>query len=158
MSFARTRRDGKTVASRSSTAGGRVVFHANDFGMNCAVTDGIVRGFQHGLLTSTALLANAPDAARAIREWQRLQTTVDAGRLPSTAVRRDLRELDAPLELGVHLNLTQGRPLTRNYPSELLDARGCFPGIGRLFAALYRRRRPYETALLAELAAQKGTI
>jgi chitin disaccharide deacetylase len=69
-------------------------------------------------------------------------------------VRRDLRELDAPLELGVHLNLTQGRPLTRNYPSELLDARGCFPGIGRLFAALYRRRRPYETALLAELAAQ----
>ncbi len=154
MSFARTRRGRQTVVSGPSAGGGRIVFHADDFGMNCAVTDGIVRGFQHGLITSTALLANAPDAGRAIREWQRLQTTVEAGRLPSAAVRRDLREPDAPLELGVHLNLTQGRPLTCNYPSELLDARGCFPGIGRLFAALYRRRRPYETALLAELAAQ----
>lgn len=90
----------------------------------------------------------------AIREWQRLQTTVEAGRLPSAGVRRDLQELDAPFELGVHLNLTQGHPLTRSYPFELLDVRGCFPGIGRLFAALYRRRRLYEAAVLAELAAQ----
>ncbi len=132
----------------------RIVFHADDFGMNRAVTDGIVRGFQHGLLTSTALLANAPDAARAIREWQRLQAVVEAGRLPSAFARHQLGELKTPLELGVHLNLTQGRPLTRGYPAELLDSSGCFPGIGRLFAILYRRRQHHEPALLAELAAQ----
>jgi len=160
MSSAQQLRGWKTVVTHSASVShsvsrrGRIVFHADDFGMNRAVTDGIMRGFEHGLITATSLLANAPDAARAIREWQRLQTIVEAGRLPSTAVRRDLQEPHAPLELGVHLNLTQGRPLTRSYPSELLDARGCFPGIGRLFATLYRRRRPYEAAVLAELAAQ----
>ncbi len=64
MSFAQTRRGRQTVVSGPSAGSGRIVFHADDFGMNCAVTDGIVRGFQHGLITSTALLANAPDAGR----------------------------------------------------------------------------------------------
>ena len=56
--------------------------------------------------------------------------------------------------MGIHLNLTQGRPLTSGYPPELLDGRGCFAGIGRLFAFLHRRRPRHEPALLAELSAQ----
>ena len=42
-------------------------------------------------------------------------------------------------DLGVHLNLTQGRPLTgKNYPAELLDGEGRFPGIFALFSRLER--------------------
>jgi chitin disaccharide deacetylase len=140
--------------TRSAPRRGRIVFHADDFGMNRAVTDGIVRGFEHGLITGTSLLANAPDATRAIREWQRLQQARELSRIPSAAIRRELNEPHSPFELGIHLNLTQGRPLTSGYPPELLDGRGCFAGIGRLFAFLHRRRPRHEPALLAELSAQ----
>jgi predicted glycoside hydrolase/deacetylase ChbG (UPF0249 family) len=158
MSFAR-QSPGRPASARGAAAPhGRIVFHADDFGMNRAVTDGIVRGFQHGLLTATSLLANAPDAARAIGEWQRLGHEHATGRLPSSPIRHDLREPEAPFELGVHLNLTQGRPLTSGYPAELLDDRGRFVGVGRLFAALHRRRPHFEPALLAELTAQVGFL
>ena len=89
----------------------RVAFHADDFGMNRAVTDGILQGFRQGLLTSTSLLANAPDAGRALAEWDRLEQDRRGGVLPSSALRKRLGDPDCPFDLGVHLNLTQGRPL-----------------------------------------------
>jgi predicted glycoside hydrolase/deacetylase ChbG (UPF0249 family) len=140
--------------SRSDSARCAVVFHADDFGMNGAVTAGILRGFTHGLLTSTALLANAPDAEAAIREWRLLQGQHAAGRIASMEARTRLSEPREPFELGVHLNLTQGRPLTRNYPPELLDSAGRFCGVGRLFRHLCRPRTAFEPALRDELAAQ----
>jgi hypothetical protein len=152
MSFAPQAGGWKTT--RSAVRGGRIVFHADDFGMNRAVTDGIIRGFQHGVMTATALLANAPDASRAILEWQRLGQARDSGLLPSATIRRELHEPEVPFELGVHLNLTQGRPLTSGYPAELLDNHGRFTGIGRLFAAFRRRRPNHESKVFAELAAQ----
>jgi predicted glycoside hydrolase/deacetylase ChbG (UPF0249 family) len=131
-----------------------VVFHADDFGMNRSVTDGIIRGFTHGLLTSTSLLANAPDAERALQAWRNLEQQRAAGRLPSLETRGPLGEPDAPFELGIHLNLTQGRPLTGLYPPQLLDEMGRFCGIGTLFRHLHRRRTPFERALRSELEAQ----
>jgi predicted glycoside hydrolase/deacetylase ChbG (UPF0249 family) len=122
--------------------------------MNRAVTAGILRGFTHGLLTSTALLANAPDAHAAIREWRLLQGQHAAGRLASMEARTELREPREPFELGIHLNLTQGRPLTRDYPSQLLDSAGRFCEVGRLFRHLRRSRPAFELALRDELAAQ----
>jgi predicted glycoside hydrolase/deacetylase ChbG (UPF0249 family) len=154
MSFGPPPRGWNPLPAGASPRRARIVFHADDFGMNRAVTDGILSGFEHGVITATSLLANAPDAARALREWQRLQSAHAKGHLPSTAVRRRLDEPTARFELGVHLNLTQGRPLTAGYPSELLDDRGCFVGVGKLFATLYRRRPRLAPALLAELAAQ----
>jgi predicted glycoside hydrolase/deacetylase ChbG (UPF0249 family) len=154
MSFGSPPRGWNPLLAGAAPRRPRIVFHADDFGMNRAVTDGILSGFEHGLITGTSLLANAPDAARALREWKRLQSAHSRGHLPSTAIRRRLDESSAALELGAHLNLTQGRPLTAGYPSELLDDRGCFVGVGRLFAALFRRRPRLEPALLAELAAQ----
>jgi chitin disaccharide deacetylase len=145
MSGSRARADGARRA---------VVFHADDFGMNRAVTAGILRGFSHGLLTSTALLSNAPDAAPAIREWRLLQGQHAAGRLASIEARTQLREPREPFELGVHLNLTQGRPLSQNYPPQLLDAAGRFCGVGRLFRHLRRPRPSFELALRQELATQ----
>ena len=101
----------------------RLVLHADDLGMNRAISEGILRGFREGLLTSTSLLANAPDAGRALQQWKGLLAEHAAGRLPSAAARRRLDDPDRPFDLGVHLNLTQGRPLSGSrYPAELLDA------------------------------------
>jgi predicted glycoside hydrolase/deacetylase ChbG (UPF0249 family) len=122
--------------------------------MNRSVTDGIISGFTHGLLTSTSLLANAPDASAALEAWRKLVGQRAAGRLPSNEARASLREPALPFELGIHLNLTQGRPLTQGYPLQLLDEAGCFCGIGTLFRNLHRRRPAFEGALRSELAAQ----
>jgi chitin disaccharide deacetylase len=122
--------------------------------MNRAVTDGIIRGFTHGLLTSTSLLANAPDASQALKAWRQLEVQRAAGRLPSSAARAGLGDGSLPFELGVHLNLTQGRPLTKTYPAPLLDEEGRFCGIGKLFRHLRRTRPAFESALRSEAAAQ----
>lgn len=135
--------------------GRRVVLHADDFGMSTAVTDGILQGFAEGLLTSTSLLANAPDAARAIRSWQGLEQARRLGVLPSLTARRHLDDPDRSFDLGVHLNLTQGRPLTgTQYPAALLDGQGRFPGIFVLFRRLAWGGTKFRTAIRAELAHQ----
>ena len=128
-----------------------VILHADDFGMNRAVSNGIVHGFRHGLLTSTSLLANAPDAARALSQWKALLAEQAAGRLPSADVRRRLGDPACPFDLGIHLNLTQGRPLGGDrYPVELLDAEGRFPSVFSLFARLLRSRGKFREAIGAE--------
>jgi len=133
----------------------RIVLHADDLGMNRAVTDGILHGFRHGLLTSTSLLANAPDAARALEQWKRLAGDHQAGDLPSMSVRRRLDDPARPFDLGVHLNLTQGRPFSgARYPGELLDAAGRFPGVFPLFARLRSSSGRFRAAVQAELEQQ----
>jgi predicted glycoside hydrolase/deacetylase ChbG (UPF0249 family) len=128
--------------------------HADDFGLNRAISAGIVRGFARGLLTSTALLANAPHAAGALEAWKQLASRRTECGLPSDALRKELDD-DAPFDLGVHLNLTQGRPLTGpKYPAELLDGQGLFPGIFRLFHRLQRRADIFRVGLRDELVAQ----
>jgi predicted glycoside hydrolase/deacetylase ChbG (UPF0249 family) len=132
-----------------------VALHADDLGMNPAVTDGIFQAFQQGLLTSTSLLSNAPDAARALERWRRLEADRAEGNLPSLARRRRLHDPLQPFDLGIHLNLTQGRPLTAGrYPAELLDARGCFPGIFSLFRRLRKGGAAMAAAVQDELACQ----
>jgi predicted glycoside hydrolase/deacetylase ChbG (UPF0249 family) len=116
-----------------------VILHADDLGMNRAVTDGIMQGFRQGLLTSASLLSNAPDAARAAMLWKELLGDQAAARLPLHAWRSRLEDPFARFDLGVHLNLTQGRPLTgKDYPAELLDGQGRFPGVFALFSRLRR--------------------
>jgi predicted glycoside hydrolase/deacetylase ChbG (UPF0249 family) len=132
-----------------------IVLHADDLGLNPAVTEGVLNGFRHGLLTSSSLLSNAPDAAGALDMWKRLEAERRAGGLPSLAKRQRLGDPDQPFDLGVHLNLTQGRPLTGDrYPSELLDAHGRFPGVFALFARLRRRGDRFRAALQGELEEQ----
>ena len=63
--------------------------------------------------------------------------------LPSAEARRRLDDPDCPFDLGVHLNLTQGRPLGDRYPGELLDAEGRFPGVFSLFARCGGRATSY---------------
>jgi predicted glycoside hydrolase/deacetylase ChbG (UPF0249 family) len=133
----------------------RVAFHADDLGMSAAVDRGILTSFDRGLLTSTSVLANGPTAAAAICQMQALEHRRLSGGLQSMPKRRALGDPMLPFDLGVHLNLTQGRPLTGiRYPAELLDTDGRFPGAGRLFAAMLRYRRRFAAAMTAELNEQ----
>jgi predicted glycoside hydrolase/deacetylase ChbG (UPF0249 family) len=133
----------------------RVVLHADDFGMNAAVTDGILRGFDEGILTATSLLSNAPDAVRALDCWRHLESRRRGGGLQSAARRRRLDDPQQPFNLGVHLNLTQGRPMSgARYPAELLDRNGLFPGIFSLFRRLRRATRPTIDRIEEELTCQ----
>jgi predicted glycoside hydrolase/deacetylase ChbG (UPF0249 family) len=43
--------------SAPAAACGRLVLHADDFGLSGPVTSGVLRGFRQGLLTSPALAA-----------------------------------------------------------------------------------------------------
>lgn len=137
-----------------------IVLHADDFGLNAAVTDGILRGFRHGLLTSTSILTNAPHAQGAIKAWQELCREQHRSLFPSAALRRELDDVRRPFDFGVHLNLTQGRPLTgERYPAQLLDAEGRFPGVFGLFRRLQgKSSEHYLAAVRDELATQIGWL
>lgn len=132
-----------------------IVLHADDFGMNAAVTDGIIDGFASGLLTSTSLLTNAPAAGLAVTAWRRLDSQRKHGTLRSLPLRKRLGDDGYPFDLGVHLNLTQGRPLSGPaYPDELVDEAGLFLSPGRLFKALIAGGRRWRQSIEQELTAQ----
>jgi len=132
-----------------------LILHADDLGLNPAVNQGILRGFRYGPLTSTALLANGPAAGEALLQWKLLEEERSSGGLPSAAIRRELSDLPLPFDLGVHLNLTEGRPCSGNlYPDELLDYEGRFPGIFLLFAKLLRHGNIFQSAIRRELEMQ----
>ncbi|MBM3122586.1 MAG: ChbG/HpnK family deacetylase, partial [Chloroflexi bacterium] len=83
-----------------------LVVNADDFGRSRGVSAGIVEAHLHGLVSTTTALMNLPgtalDVAQAVRE------------VPS-------------LGLGVHLNLTLGRPVSAPATvSTLISADGVF--------------------------------
>jgi predicted glycoside hydrolase/deacetylase ChbG (UPF0249 family) len=132
-----------------------VVLHADDLGMNESVTAGILRGFSHGLLTSTSVLTNAPGCAAALRRWKELLLRLAHEELPSLAARHRLRDPLTSFDLGIHVNLTEGRPLTgERYPPPLLDGEGCFPGAFGLASRLVKCGARFRQAIEVELCAQ----
>lgn len=131
-----------------------VVLHADDYGMNSAVNAGILRAFRDGLLTSTSLLANAPGADAACAAWPKLTDDLRSGSVASSDRRRQLGDHQEPFDLGIHLNLTQGRPLSTSYPDELLNGHGQFPGIGPVFRQLRCPGSRFRAAVLQELQLQ----
>ena len=98
----------------------RLIVNADDFGLTGGVSRGILRAHREGLVTSTTVLASLP-----------AQPELDATAAASPG-----------LGLGLHFNLTWGRPVS---PAEtvasLVDADGRF---GRDLAALQERARPDE--------------
>jgi chitin disaccharide deacetylase len=132
-----------------------VVLHADDLGLNESVTAGILRGFSHGLLTSTSVLTNAPGCAAAIGQWKELLLRLAHEDLPSLAARRRLADPRTSFDLGIHLNLTQGFPVTgERYPPRLLDGEGRFPGAFGLASRLLRCGVKFRQAIETELRAQ----
>lgn len=106
----------------------RLIVNADDFGWSEAVTSGILRAHRDGLVTSTTLMANLPGAEAALERARR----------------------EAPgLGIGLHLNLTEGRPLTGDAAAPLADAQG---DLVRSLVTLVRRVR---TSPAARLAAER---
>jgi predicted glycoside hydrolase/deacetylase ChbG (UPF0249 family) len=80
-----------------------VIVHADDFGESREITDGICQAIEAGVVTSTSVMVNMPGSAEALR------------RAP---------KLTQQASFGIHLNLCEGRPLTRG--ATLTDAAGEF--------------------------------
>jgi chitin disaccharide deacetylase len=112
----------------------RLIVNADDFGWSEAVTGGILCAHAEGVLTSTTVMANLASAGPALEQARR----------------------QAPrLAVGIHLNLTEGEPLTpRDQAAPLLGADGCMRPSP---ADLFRTVRGSAAALAAaekELEAQ----
>ena len=111
----------------------RLIINADDFGLCESVNKGIVETHTKGVLTSTTIMANMPAAEQAVEL---------AKNLPA-------------LGLGVHLNLTAGKPLCQETAVKLiLDSQGYFalsPGKLALASLITRKVR---TAIETELALQ----
>jgi predicted glycoside hydrolase/deacetylase ChbG (UPF0249 family) len=145
------------ISGKSDRSGARLglVLHADDFGMNEQVNAGILRGFTHGLLTSTSILTNAPGCTAALAGWKNLTAESLNDGVPSLTSRRNLADSPGHFDLGIHLNLTQGRPLTAGrFPHRLLDPQGRFPGVFALAARLVVAGQTYRRAIEKELCAQ----
>lgn len=111
----------------------RLIINADDFGLTDSVNRGIIECHRAGTVTSTTLMVNG----RAGREAAAM-----AAANPSLAV-------------GLHLNLTSGRPVSppRAVPS-LLGENGGFPGYKRAVLRLTTgtaRRRELETEVAAQI-------
>ena len=87
-----------------------LIVNADDFGLTPGVSAGILAAHRHGIVTSTTVLVT---------------TDVDRNSLAAAC--------DSELGIGLHINLTLGRPLTRA-PS-LVDASGHFIRDARRAAA-----------------------
>lgn len=108
------------------------VVHADDLGLSEFINRGILRAHLEGIVTSTSFLANLP---------------------ASEAGARDAIERAPALEVGLHLNFTEGRPLTGR--SSLTDSDGRFRPLARQLVALLAgsvRNEDARTEALAQLA------
>lgn len=85
----------------------RLIVNADDYAYFDCVSRGILEAVNSGSVTATGILANSPN--------------IDA----------QLRMLDTVerLDLGIHLNLTSGKPLTAQMANKLTDFDGFFPSV-----------------------------
>jgi predicted glycoside hydrolase/deacetylase ChbG (UPF0249 family) len=106
----------------------QLIVNADDFGASAGVNRGILHAHQHGIVTSTTVMVNFPDAASGLD--QALTSSPDLG-------------------IGLHFNLTAGRPVS-SVPS-LVDADGQFYNIAEWPACL---KAVQDDHIRQEMAAQ----
>ena len=114
-----------------SRASQRLIVNADDFGLSDGVCAGIAGAMRNGVVTSTTAMLCAPGAS----------------------VRLERRAELVQGRVGLHLQLTSGRPMLdpERVPT-LVDAEGCFPAVRRKIGALARAE------VLAEWEAQLAEI
>lgn len=88
----------------------QLIVHADDLGADQGRNDGIFEALEAGVATAASIIANGPAVEDALRRARRL---LDSGR----------REVS----FGVHVNLSEGRPLSTGL-ARLVGAGGDFPG------------------------------
>lgn len=110
--------------------------HADDVGASCAVNASVRRLLRARLLAGVSVLANGPATDEAL----------------------ELLAGHPEVRVHVHVNLTEGRPLTASAGLRpLVSGRGTFVGHGRLVAQLVRGRGD-RAAIAAEIDAQVDRI
>jgi predicted glycoside hydrolase/deacetylase ChbG (UPF0249 family) len=82
-----------------------LIINADDYGYYPCVSQGILAAAKSGALTATGILANSPDLATQL-QW--------------------LTGLES-IDVGIHLNLTYGQPLTEIMANKLESKQGQFP-------------------------------
>ena len=81
----------------------RIIINADDFGFSKSINEGIIEAYKEGLISSTTIMINMPYAEDAILKWKENKS----------------------LGLGLHINLTQGSPISNNVNS-LVDENNIF--------------------------------
>lgn len=115
-----------------------IIVNADDFGKDRQVNEAICAAFAKGLIHRTTLMANMPYAAEAM----------------------DMaRQQGFDSKVGIHLNLTEGRPLTDELAAnrEICDENGCFSAdfhrnTFKRFVLPHAATRQIRTELDAQLA------
>jgi chitin disaccharide deacetylase len=99
-----------------------LIVNADDCGLSAGINQGILEGHQRGIVTSTTVMVNLPDAADGIRLLQR----------------------EAPnIGIGLHFNITHGKPLAEHV-SSLTRADGTFYGVQEFYSGGIDRFDPDE--------------
>jgi predicted glycoside hydrolase/deacetylase ChbG (UPF0249 family) len=109
-----------------------LIVNADDFGMSEEISDGIITAHLEGIVTSTSLMVNMPDAKRAVR----------------------LAQQTPSLDVGMHLNITEGHPvLPPEKVPTLVNSTGEFLSDKKLIPKIKKFRvSPFE--IEAEFSAQ----
>jgi len=111
----------------------RIVINADDFGLCDGVNKAVAQAHKQGLLTSATIMVNMPAADEAVKI---------AKQLPD-------------LGIGVHLNLTEGGPISKESSINcLLDGDGQFGYSAAKLALLSMAAHTIRNAMRTELAAQ----
>ena len=110
----------------------RLIVNADDFGMTEAVNQGIVEAHDSGIVTSASLMATGSAFEHAVA----------------------LAKTRPGLAVGVHLTLTEQRPLTGSAAASLVGADGRFPPHLVQFAGRHMRGKIALAQVRAELDAQ----
>ncbi len=118
----------------------RVIFTADDFGLDEAVNEAVERSHRDGILTSASLMVTGPAAADAVARARRL----------------------SGLAVGLHLVLVQGRPvLPPGESAPLLGSAGAFSdspaGAGLRYFFRFDARRVLADEIRAQFEAFKRT-
>ena len=111
----------------------KIIINADDFGLCDSVNRAVVWAHTQGILTSATIMANMPDARQAVELARQLPT----------------------LGVGVHLNLSEGKPVSKD-PSvaRLLNSDGEFTYSPSRLSFLSVINRKTRNAIATELAAQ----
>lgn len=142
-----------------------LIINADDFGADLGRNQGIIQAMRAGRVTDASLLANAPgfeDAVRALYAHHAVRTrftrTMEDDRCTLTSFCPDTHCTDTqasknliPPGIGLHLNLSQGRPLTTEL-SALTTPEGDFLGKQTALSSLIAPATPELAAAIAREA------
>jgi len=111
----------------------RIIINADDFGLSDGINKAVAQAHTEGVLTSATIMANMPAAKEAVKMAKKMPT----------------------LGVGVHLNLSEGRPISKDNSIEcLVDRDGRFALSPLKLAFLAVGRHKIRNAVRTELTAQ----